>query len=257
MHRRSLPFLLTLCLFSAISARAFAGPPFLTDDPEPVEYGHYEFYAFSTIDRARDGTTLQAPAFEFNAGVAPDTQFHAVIPLTLSLPRDGPSAYGPGDIEAGVKYRFIRETANSPQVGIFPMIELPSGSESRGLGNGRAMEKIPIWLQKSFGPWTTYGGMGFTINHAPDGRNYLFGGWMAQRELGRRLTLGGEVFALGATTKDGRGTGILNFGGYYNFTEGMSLLFSAGHSILGERHLVGYLGLYWTAPFRAEVKNQG
>ena len=27
---------------------AQAGPPFMTDDPEPVDYQHYEFYTFST-----------------------------------------------------------------------------------------------------------------------------------------------------------------------------------------------------------------
>lgn len=27
--------------------RALAGPPFQTDDPEPVDLGHYEFYIFS------------------------------------------------------------------------------------------------------------------------------------------------------------------------------------------------------------------
>jgi hypothetical protein len=27
------------------SALAWAGPPFLTDDPEPVEFKHWEFYA--------------------------------------------------------------------------------------------------------------------------------------------------------------------------------------------------------------------
>jgi len=26
---------------------ANAGPPFRTDDPEPVDYQHYEFYTFS------------------------------------------------------------------------------------------------------------------------------------------------------------------------------------------------------------------
>ncbi|MDA8086946.1 MAG: hypothetical protein M0Z75_09620 [Nitrospiraceae bacterium] len=248
---RPVIFFLALGFFLFFAPAALAGPPFLTDDPEPVEYGHYEFYVFSTLDRGQDGTTLQTPAFEFNAGVASNTQFHVVIPFTLSLPKDGPSAYGLGDIEAGIKYRFIQESANSPQVGTFPMIELPSGSASRGLGNGRVWEKVPVWLQKSFGPWTTYGGGGYAINHAPGSRNYLFGGWLLQRDFSGRLTLGGEVFAQGATVEEGQGTAILNFGGYYNFTEGMSLLFSAGHSVLGERHMAGYLALYWTGPFRA------
>jgi hypothetical protein len=31
-----------------LPSSATAGPPFRTDDPEPVELGHYEFYTFST-----------------------------------------------------------------------------------------------------------------------------------------------------------------------------------------------------------------
>ncbi|MDA8388779.1 MAG: hypothetical protein M0Z58_08990 [Nitrospiraceae bacterium] len=242
--------LLAACLVLAAAAPVFAGPPFLTDDPVPVALGHYEFYVFSTFDDGQNGTVIQAPAFEFNAGIAPDTQFHLVLPFTVALPEGGPSACGPGDTEAGIKYRFMGESKNRPQAGIFPMIELPSGSASRGLGNGRAQEKIPVWLQKSFGPWTTYGGMGYTINQAPYGRNYLFGGWLLQKDISEKLTLGGEVFALGATADDERSTAIFNFGGYYNFTGNMSLLFTAGHSFLGGRHFVGYLGLYWTGPIR-------
>lgn len=35
--------LLAFLLFTA-SGLALAGPPFLTDDPEPVEYQHHELY---------------------------------------------------------------------------------------------------------------------------------------------------------------------------------------------------------------------
>ena len=40
-----------LTLISA--ARTFGGPPFMTDDPEPVEYKHSEFYIFSTMDKTK------------------------------------------------------------------------------------------------------------------------------------------------------------------------------------------------------------
>ena len=183
---------------------------------------------------------------EFNAGVVPNMQFHIVLPFTLSLPEDGPKAYGLGDTEIGIKYRFIQETAGAPMVGVFPMAELPSGTASRGLGNGKTWEKLPVWVQKSWGPWTTYGGMGYAVNSAQGAKNYLFGGWLLQKRLSPKLTLGGEIFAQGATMENERASGIINIGGYYNFSKSMSLLFSGGSSVIGERHLVGYLGLYWT-----------
>jgi hypothetical protein len=224
----------------------WAGPPFLTDDPAPVDYKHSEAYLFSTLDNAKDGSTITGPAFEFNRGIFPDVQFHLVVPLVNILPTEGPSHHGLGDIEVGIKYRFVQETMNMPQAGIFPMAELPSGDADRGLGNGRTWVKLPLWIQKSWGPWTTYGGGGYAVNHAPDQRNYAFGGWLLQHEMNERLTLGGELFAQGATSADGRSTSICNLGGYYNVTPNFSLLFSAGRSVAGERHSIGYVGLYWT-----------
>ena len=130
-------------------------------------------------------------------------------------------------------------------MGIFPMVELPTGNVSRGLGNGQAWFKIPLWIQKSWGPWTTYGGGGWAIDHASGQRDHAFGGWLLQRNLSEKLTLGGELFAQGADAQDGRGFAVANIGGFVNLTPSFSLLFSAGDSVRGERHRIAYLGLYW------------
>lgn len=223
-----------------------AGPPFLTDDPEPVDYRHWETYVFSTFDRSFDATAIQGPALEFNVGVARNLQLHLVVPWAWEQPSGGSRRSGWGDVELGLKYRFLQETEDRPQMGIFPMVELPTGNASRGLGNGQARFTIPLWIQKSWGPWTTYGGGGWAINHAPGQRDHAFGGWLLQRDLSKRLTLGGELFAKGADVQNGRGFAIANVGGFVNLTPGFSLLFSAGYTIRGERHTVAYLGLYWT-----------
>jgi hypothetical protein len=253
-----------LCLATALALglvfarRAEAGPPFLTDDPEPVDYGHYEAYLFSTLDLTKNSISAQWPAFEFNVGAAPNLQLHLVAPLAYAGPRGGAHAYGMGDTELGLKYRFIQESDWTPQVGVFPMLELPTGNSGRGLGNGETWEKLPVWLQKSWGPWTTYGGGGYANNPAPEARNYFFGGWLLQRDLSEKVTLGGEVFAQGPTMAGERATTFLNFGGFYNFTKSFSLLFTAGHSILGEQNTIGYLGLYWTwgAPSKDRAATQ-
>lgn len=223
-----------------------AGPPFLTDDPAPVDFGHREAYLFASGDRTGDGNAVNGPAMEFNYGVLPDTQLHLVMPIAHFTPSGGSTTTGPGDMELGVKYRFAHETATMPQAGIFPMVELPTGSADRGLGNGRAWFRVPVWLQKRWGPWTTYGGGGEAFNSAPGWRDHAFGGWLMQRDLGPHLTLGGEVFSQGADTVGGRGFTAVNVGGYFNFSERFSLLFSAGRSFRGERHMLWYLSLYWT-----------
>ncbi len=77
---------------------------------------------------------------------------------------------------------------------------------------------MPIWVQKSFGPWTTYGGVGETIfNRVPGYRNFPYAGWLVQRDIGKKWTLGAETFYHGpeglasAQTRD--------FGGYYKFRD--------------------------------------
>ena len=228
---------------------AFAGPPFMTDDPEPIEYQHSEAYIFSTRDKGPGGTQQALPAFEYNTSPIEDVHLHVMVPYANLLPDDGPSQHGLGDAELGIKYRFVHETDSHPQVGIFPMLELPTGDSDKGLGNGRTWWTFPVWVQKSFGPWTTYGGGGRAFNSAPGMLNYSFGGWLLQRSVTDHLILGGEVFAQDAPSVDAEHSTFLNFGGYYNDIKlcgGCSVLFRVGHSIAGESHSEAYLGLYWS-----------
>jgi hypothetical protein len=237
---------LAVCLNLIVTALTLAGPPFLTDDPEPVEYQHWEAYIFGQGDHASSSYTINGPAVELNYGVLPDTQLHLVVPMT-TVGGDGESSRsGLGDMEFGIKYRFLHETSDRPQIGVFPMVELPSGDADRGLGNGRAWFRLPLWVQKSWEPWTTYGGGGVVLNSAPGQHNYPFGGWLLQRDFGKHLTLGGEIFAQGADTDNDKGFAAVNFGGYYKFTDHFDLLFTAGHSVAGDQHTLWYLGLYWT-----------
>ena len=103
-------------------------------------------------------------------------QLHLIAPLAYDVPPDGSSHYGPGDIEIGAKYRFIQETNGLPQVGIFPLLELPTGSEHNNLGNGHMQAFLPLWLQKSWGSWTAYGGGGYGINSLSGHENWGFVG---------------------------------------------------------------------------------
>jgi hypothetical protein len=67
-----------------------------------------------------------------------------------------------------------------------------------------------------------------------------------QRDIGKYLTLGTEVFQQPIDSTFGRSSTIANAGGYLKFTEKFNLLFSVGRSIAGERYTVWYLGFYWT-----------
>ena len=49
--------------------KTFGGPPFLTDDPEPVDYQNWEFYIASMHTQTADGWSGTAPHIEINYGV--------------------------------------------------------------------------------------------------------------------------------------------------------------------------------------------
>jgi len=239
------------------AATARAGPPFQTDDPDPVEFHHFEMYAFSLSDgtgKNAGGTVLEVPAYEVNYCAAPGLQLHLILPPTVSFaPANGPANYGIGDTELGAKYRFFKETKHSPEVGIFPFFELPSGSAANGLGVGKTWYRMPLWLQKSWGPddaqWTTYGGAGVAIVPQTGYTNYPFAGWLVQRQLNKKWTLGAELYGHGAegpAATSTRASTMLDLGGIYEFKEGFDLLFAAGRSIYGQPETYTYLSLYWT-----------
>lgn len=241
-------FLLLVALLAP--AIASAGPPFQTDDPEPVDFRHYELYAFGSADGTAIEMDSVGPAVEFNWGVVPNVQLHIILPAAAVFPSNGPSAFGLGDTETGVKFRFIQETKHRPMVGIFPMFEIPTGNPKNGLGVGKGWAKLPIWAQKSSGPWTTYGGVGEVVTTAAGYRNFTYGGWLVQRDIGKKLTLGTEVFSHGReglATAQTRSSTLVDVGGYYYFRNpGFQLLFCYGHSAFGQGENYAYLGLYWT-----------
>ena len=232
-----------LVLIVAASATVLAGPPFQTDDPQPVRWHHFEAYLFGTVDRASGTGMWVLPAVEFNVGAAPNFQLHIIVPGSYVTPS---GAFGMGDLEIGAKYRFVRETAKRPQVGVFPMLEVPTGNSRLGLGNGQVWARLPVWIQKSYGPWTTYGGVGYQINRAPGMKDSLFAGWLVQRQLTKRLVLGSEVYHQAAQVVGGRHATFVDPGGYFTVRGNLSLLFMLGHTVSGEQHSVGYLGLYYT-----------
>ncbi len=94
-----------------IPGAAIAGPPFRTDDPEPVEYQHWEFYTFSSGTHVSGDTSGVGPAIEFNYGLIPNGQFHIVVPAAFDSPAGGPKQFGLGDTELGFKYRRSTQLA--------------------------------------------------------------------------------------------------------------------------------------------------
>ncbi len=235
-----------IILFILIFSTAFAGPPYDTDDPEPVEFRHWEFYLSSRPVHDDAGWNGTAPHAEVNYGAIDNLQLHVILPFAFNTPNAGKTNYGFGDIELGFKYRFIKETSTIPQVGIFPMVDIPSGNQSKGLGNGSTQVFLPVWIQKSFGKWITYGGAGYRINNASGNKNSVYLGWLLQNQVKENLSIGIELYHITPETGDGEAENRFNIGAVYDVTDNHHILISAGRSLNGSTLFQGYIGYQLT-----------
>lgn len=238
-------------------APAVAGPPYITDDPEPVDYQHWEVYLFSAGAQSAGDASGLGPSIEVNYGALPNLQLHIITGLSYDEPAGQSLRFGASDTELGAKYRFITPGADDwfPQVGVFPLLEVPTGNAAHGLGAGYPQAFLPVWLQKDFGKWTTYGGGGYWINPGPGNRNYWFTGWLLQRQVTEKLAIGTEVFHQTSSMVGRHGSWGFNVGAVYDFTEHYHLLASAGEGGVlyavdgakGTRNpFTYYLGFQWT-----------
>jgi hypothetical protein len=234
-------------VFAGLAARAAAGPPFITDDPEPVPLHDYEFYIGSSYFHTKGGTVGDVPHFEFNYGAEPDLQLHIIAPVAFEQAAGSRMQCGYGDTELGAKYRFVQEGKSTPMVGVFPLVEVPTGDANSGLGNGKAQIFLPVWLQKSSGAWMSYGGGGFWHNPGTGNKDYWFFGLEVQNQVTKQLALGVELFHSTATpTVDGSAQTGFNVGAMYDFDDGHHLLFSVGRGFESDNVLTAYLAYQWT-----------
>ena len=223
--------LFTVSIFLSQSSQA--GPPYRTDDPEPVAADHLE------INTAFAGTSVRGDAFgalptiDLNYGAMDGVQLHLNVAWSLDKSSGHRFGGGYGDTELGVKYRLIDEVEDDwvPMVSLYPSIDFPTGNDNRRLGAGNTRAFLPIWVQKSFGNWTTYGGGGYWINQGGINQNYWSGGWLIQNRLTKDMTLGAEIFAQSSAQRGQPAAAGFNLGGTFDLTEEDHLLFSAGKGL--------------------------
>ena len=239
---RSATFVLTLLASDA----AKAGPPYITDDPEPTRNGGWENYLFVSGITTPSEATGQA-GLELNYGAAENLQ------LSLTLPVDYASTRGlraaTGDVDAGVKYRFLHPPDGSwlPDAAIFPALTIPTGSQI--FSTGHASFFMPLWLGKDFGKWSTFGGGGYVINPGGGQRNFALAGWALTRSLGSRLNIGVELYHQTAATAGASGSTNIGVGAVYQMTKQWAVMASGGPGLERPSHPASsafYISLQFT-----------
>lgn len=217
-----------LVLLACVSAQA--GPPFVTDDPEPVERYHTEVNVAVQATRSAAGQVGTMGA-EANYGCAADTQCHIALPGAFAGDLGPGMRTGIGDAELGVKYRFLNSADTGMMAAVYPTLILPTGDASRGLGNGRPQLLLPLWVQGSLRNWTWDAGASYLANRAPGARGSWYTGVLLQHPLGERLRVGAEVFHRTPTAQGAPATSGFNIGAVVKLTEDRNLLMSIGRGL--------------------------
>jgi len=213
-----------LALASA-AAPAFAGPPYLTDDPVPTDTGHWEIYAF-TDGEGRKATVDTDVGTDLNYGPVKGVQLTATLPLTFShTPSEGWQS-GTGDVEIGVKYRFFDDHKEGVSAAIFPRVILPTAAHSPG---ERTRFLLPLWLGKDFAGGTSiFGGGGYMINPGPGNRDFWQAAIALTHDLSKQFSGGVEITRQGSDTVGGTAQTRAGVGAIVHFSDHYALLLSGG-----------------------------
>jgi Putative MetA-pathway of phenol degradation len=211
-----------------IATPAMAGPPYVTDDPEPTDYQHFEIYGFTAGTDTRGGREGET-GVDFNYGAAPNLQLSTVIGFTNNDARAGRGELGVGNIEFGVKYEFLHQDDFGWDVSAYPQIFLPSFSSN--VGERHVSVLLPIWMQKDFGAWSTFGGGGCAFDNGDGAINWCELGWSLTRQVLPNLNLGIEVYHQTSDEKGGKPLTGVGPGAIYDLNEHYHLLASWGPGI--------------------------
>jgi hypothetical protein len=208
---------------------AVAGPPYVTDDPQPTDEGHYEIYGFAGGTTTQDGNGGGA-GFDLNYGAAKDLQLTMVLPLAFDGPRGGPVVTGFGNVEIAAKYKFLHQEDVGLDVAIFPRLIVPTRSDP-ALGEGRPSLFIPIFAQKDFGDWSIFGGGGCTLASGRSAPDFCQMGLTVTRRVTDSLQLGVELYHQTPDVKGARHMTGIGVGAIYDINPHYHLMASAGPGI--------------------------
>jgi hypothetical protein len=118
----------------------------------------------------------QTTALELDYGVS-DWQ-----EITFELPYLSQQRHeGLGDVVVGTKYDFVQDRSWVPGIAVVFELKPPTASVSRGLGSGSFDYDFRLPVQKTWGPYTALGNVGYTIIGQPKSGEPVRNVWFVSR----------------------------------------------------------------------------
>jgi len=256
--RRRIPalFALTLALGSVLilgtgAAVAQGGPPYYTNDPGTPGHLNWEINLGYMPFLYSDQSVSHTPDVDINFGVGDRIQLtYENAWLRVHNP-GSPTAFGLGQSNPGVKWRFYDGGEDGLNISVFPQLFLnnPNDAVRRGITPANDSFLLPLEFSRKFGPVDVDYEFGYQAVHkGPDG---WLTGLVVGHEFTPKLELDAEFYAQG-TFHPSEFQPTIDFGARYKIHSPVILLLMAGRSLEPARsnqsYFVGYFGLQFLLP---------
>ena len=227
---------------------AHAGPPLETDDPDTPGPNGWEINVASPFV-LRDDSWLFQPLLDINYGVGECLQLKLKPRFVVLDEPDAGADAGAGNIQFGVKWRFLDQARSGVSVSVYPQADFnpPGDSVDRGLVSEGDQFFLPFQIQRSFNQTKVYAEAGY--NWRENQSDEWAMGLAMEHSLTEEFRLASELRNI-ADDDFGDYEFFFNAGFKWSFCEHVTLLASAGRTIHETRGdgaaVFSYLGLQFT-----------
>ena len=194
--RRRFFFLFLFVLVTIFSSGlAFAARPLTTDDASTVAEGKFQLETgLDLVGQDSHDETLLSPSVTLTYGLLENLDLAIGGQYLFRYTDKDRDVSGPGDLEFKAKYRFIDEKGWLPSLAIVGILKIPTASESKGLGSGKADCNISAIFTRSLSENVFLDvNLGYTLV-GQSGADNAFNASVAGRfAVSRQWTLVGEV----------------------------------------------------------------
>ena len=241
-----LTFLAALLLCASSPAFAQGGPPYYTNDPGTPGDLNWEINIGYMPFLYSNQSVSHTPDVDINFGVGERIQLtYENAWLRVHNPSSA-TAYGLGQSNPGVKWRFYDAGESGLSVSVFPQLFVnnPNDAVHRGITPPSDTFLLPFEFTKKVGPVDVDYELGYQFVHkGPDG-------WLTGLVIGHDFTpkLEGdmELYAQG-TFHPTENQPTIDFGARYKIRPSLILLLMAGRSLEPTRsnqsYFLGYFGM--------------
>jgi hypothetical protein len=238
-------------LLAAPLALAQGGPPYLTNDPGTPGNLDWEINIGYIPFLYTDQSVSHTPDVDINFGVGERIQL-TYENAWLRVHNPGvPTAFGLGQSNPGVKWRFYDHGEEGLNISVFPQgfLNNPNDAVKRGITPASQSFLLPVEFSRKVGPVDVDYEIGYNFVHK--GPNGWLTGLVIGHDVTERFEIDMELYNQG-TFHPSENQPTIDFGARYKITPSMILLLMSGRSLeaahSNQSYYLGYFGIQFLLP---------